>query len=209
MRLLPAAALLALLPSSALAQRVELTPLLGYRFGGSFTLVDTVEGVDQSRKLEVADHLAWGAQVAVRVSNDSEVEVLYARQDTDLRTSELFTGKPVFGLALETWQFGGNYLFGEEKERVRPYIGMGLGLTRLLPEPAGLSDETRFSASFAGGVKLWLARNVGLRLEARGFLTVLDSDRQTFCTSPGICHVDTHAADIFQTDLRGGVVLRF
>ncbi|HXY42315.1 MAG TPA: hypothetical protein VEQ10_21745, partial [Vicinamibacteria bacterium] len=88
-------------------------------------------------------------------------------------------------------------------------VGMGLGLTRLLPKPVGLEEETRFSASFAGGVKLWLARNLGLRFEARGFLTVLESDHRTFCTSPGTCHVDTHTADIFQTDLRGGVVLRF
>ncbi len=209
MRLLPTAALLALLPSAAFAQRVEVTPLAGYRFGGSLTRVDTVDGVDQGRELEVADPAAWGVQVAPRVSRDSEAELLYARQDTRLQTSDLFTGQPLFGLALESWQFGGNYLFGEEKERVRPYIGLGRGLTRLLPKAEGLQDETRVSASFAGGVKLWLARNVGLRFEARGFLTVLASDRQTFCTSPGTCHVDAHAADIFQTDLRGGVVLRF
>jgi len=209
MRPAVATALLTLLPSAALAQRVELTPLAGYRFGGSLTLVDTVDGVDQYRELEVADHAAWGAQIAVRVSSDSEAEVLYARQDTRLQTSGLFTGQPVFGLALETWQFGGNYLFGEESQRVRPYLGVGLGLTRLLPKAEGLQDETRFSASFAGGVKLWLARNLGLRFEARGFLTVLESDRETFCTSPGTCHVDTHAADIFQAELRGGVVLRF
>jgi len=209
MRLLPAAALLALLPSAALAQRIEVTPLAGYRFGGSLALVDTTTGADQRQELEVADHAAWGVQVAVRVSRDSEAEILYARQDTRLQTSGLFTGQEVFGLALESWQFGGNYLFGEEKERVRPYIGMGLGLTRLLPKAAGLLDENRFSASFAGGVKLWLARNLGFRFEARGFLTVLDSNHHTFCTSPGTCHVDAHSTDIFQTELRGGVVLRF
>ncbi len=209
MRLLGAAGLLLLVPSAALAQRVELTPLGGYRFGGSLALVETVGDAEQRHELEVADHAAWGAQLAVRVSNDTEVELLYARQDTELRTGGLFTGKPVFGLALESWQFGGNYLFGEERERVRPYVGMGLGLTRLLPEAEGLQDETRFSASFAGGVKLWLAKNLGLRFEARGFLTVLESDRHTFCISPGTCRVDAQSSDIFQADLRAGVVLRF
>ena len=69
-----------------------------------------------------------------------------------------------------------------------PFVAVGLGLTRLLPEPDGLSDETRFSASFGAGVKLWLGRHVGIRLEGRGFFTVLDSNSRTFCDSEADPH---------------------
>ncbi len=207
MKLLPGALLLALLPATALAQRVELTPLVGYRAGGSLAIADTVTGAQQG--LEVADHAAYGVQLGVQVSRDGELEAIYSRQDTQLRTGGLFTGQPVFDLALETWQLGGNYLFGEEDQRLRPYLGLGLGLTRLLPAPQGLSDETRFSASVAGGVKIFLARHFGLRFEVRGFFTVLESDHQVFCNSPGTCRVAGHSSEISQGEARGGVVLRF
>jgi hypothetical protein len=92
---------------------------------------------------------------------------------------------------------------------VRPYIGAGLGLTRLLPEPARLQDETRFSASFAGGVKVGLARHLGLRLEARYFLTVLESESGGLCGPAGECLVHVRGKDISQGEVRAGLVLRF
>ena len=57
-----------------------------------------------------------------------------------------------------------------------PFIGFGLGFTRLLPKAQGLSDETRFSASFAGSGKFWLGKHVGIRVEGRYFLTVFDNN---------------------------------
>ncbi len=209
MKTVASALVLALVPGAALAQRVELTPLVGYRAGGSFGITDAVYGAQAQQGLELADHASYGLQLGLQVSRDGELEAIYSRQDTQLRTAGLFTGQPVFGLALETWQLGGNYLFGEEDQRLRPYLGVGLGLTRLLPEPQGLSDETRFSASVAGGVKVFLARHLGLRFEVRGFFTVLESDHQVFCNSPGTCRVAGHSSVISQGEARGGVVLRF
>ena len=127
-----------------------------------------------------ADAAAFGVHLGVMVSEDGELEVLFARQDTRLRAAGFFTSEPLFDLALETYQFGGNYLFRDEEDRVRPYIGMGLGLTRLIPEPAGLETENRFSASFAAGAKAYLGAHFGLRVEVRGFFTVLESDSNVF-----------------------------
>jgi outer membrane protein W len=172
-------------------------------------VANTAGEVEDLREFEVADHEAYGAQLTVRVSEDGDLELLYSRQDTQLRTDTLFTGEPVLDLALETWQLGGNYLFGRAEGRVRPYVGFGLGLTRLLPEPEGLENETRFSASIAGGVKLWLAKNLGLRFEVRGFFTVLESNGEVFCPSSGTCLVESRGSSISQAELRGGIVLRF
>jgi opacity protein-like surface antigen len=208
MRVLVAALLLLLTTSAAHAQRVEITPFAGYRVGGSFSVLDDGE-TELGRDLEVADEPAWGVHLGYEVSDDGEIELLYSRQETRVQTDDLFTGQPVLDLALETWQFGGNYLWGEDQQRVRPYIGVGLGITRLLPEPAGLQDETRFSLSAAAGVKVWLTRNLGLRFEARGFFTVLESDREYFCTLPGTCLVAGDTADLSQAEARGGIVLRF
>jgi opacity protein-like surface antigen len=188
------------------AQTIEITPMVGYRFGGSLEAAGS--GDQSSVQLEVGDAAAWGVQVGYRVG-EGEIELLYARQDTQLQTADLFTGAPVFDLALETWQVGGTYLFGDDDARARPFVAVGLGVTRLLPEPSGLSDETRFSASFGAGVKLWLGRHVGIRLEGRGFFTVLDSNSQSFCGGVDGCFIRTTGSELSQAEARAGLILRF
>jgi hypothetical protein len=201
--------LLSTLPSAARGQRLEISAVAGYRFGGSLEAAPvTGAGADTNAGLEVDDAAALGVHLGHRVG-EGEIELLYARQNTQLRTADLFTGVAVFDLALETWQLGGNYLFGDDDVRVRPFIGVGLGVTRLLPAPSGLSDETRFSASFAAGVKLWLGGHVGLRLEGRGFFTFLDSEGRTFCGSGSGCVIHATSSDISQVEAQGGLVFRF
>jgi len=202
------AALLVIAPATARSQTVEITPVVGYRVGGSFATVGTDSGTTIA-DYEVEDAASFGVHLGFRVSHDGEIEVLYSRQNTRLATDGLFTGTPVFDLALETWHAGGNYLFAEEDSRVRPYIGMGLGITRLLPEPADLRDETRFSASFAAGAKVWLGRHLGLRVEARGFFTFLESNRESFCRTGEGCQVHAEGSEISQGEVRAGLVLRF
>ncbi len=202
-------ALLLIAASAARAQTVEITPLVGYRIGGALSTAAAPGSPASVVEYEVKDSGSFGVHLGFRVAEDGEIEFLYSRQETRLETAGLFTGEPLFDLTLETWQAGGNYLFGEEGSRLRPYIGVGLGVTRLLPGPAPLQDETRFCASFAGGVKVWLGRHLGLRLEARGFFTVLESDSNTFCASGEGCLVHVSGSDIDQGEFRAGLVLRF
>lgn len=51
--------------------------------------------------------------------------------------------------------------------------------------------------------------HLGLRLEARGFFTVLESDGAAFCEPGGECLVHAKGSDISQADVRAGLVLRF
>lgn len=192
--------------TQASAQSVEITPMGGYRFGGSFGLAPTTAD-EASAELEVADAAAFGLHLGVMVSEDGEVEVLYSRQNTRLRAAGFFTSEALFDLALETYQFGGNYFFRDAQERVRPYIGMGLGLTRLIPEPGDLETENRFAASFAAGAKAYLGAHFGLRVEVRGFFTVLESESDIFCGRR--CFVRTTGSELSQAEVRGGLIFRF
>ena len=204
-----ASALLVIAPAAARGQTVEITPVVGYRFGGSFTAGTGTGPQGDFGTYQVKDAASFGVHLGFRVSRDGEIEFLYTRQDTRIATGSLFAGSPVFDLALESWHGGGNYLFKEEDARVRPYIGMGLGVTRLLPAPASLSDETRFSASFAAGAKVWLGRHVGLRFEVRGFFTFLGDSRQGSCQTGQGCLIHAEGDVISQADARAGLVLRF
>jgi hypothetical protein len=205
--ILAAAAVLGPGPA-AQAQTVEITPFAGYRFGGSFAL-GTGAGDALAGELEVADAASFGVSVSVKVAEDGELEALFARQDTRLSAAGFFTSQPLFDLALETYQLGGNYLFRDEDARVRPYIGVGLGLTRLIPEASGRESETRFAASFAAGAKAYLGAHIGFRVEVRGFFTVLESGSDVFCDSFSGCFVRTSGSELSQAEVRGGLILRF
>ena len=208
MRLRPLAALiLAALPSAARGQTIEITPVAGYRFGGGNVNTNAQGDFEPGASFELDDSASFGIHLGYRVG-EGEIELLYARQDTRLQSADPFAGVPVFDLAVDIWQLGGNYYFLDDDARVRPYVGVGLGLTRMLPEPAGLDDETRFSASFGAGAKLWLGGHFGLRLEARGFFTVFGSDDGSFCSSSGPCGFGTSQL-MSQVDLRAGLILRF
>ena len=185
------------------AQTVEVVPFGGYRFGGSFA-VSSEPGA-----LEVKESATWGVSVGVKVAEDGELEASFARQDTRLASDGLFTSNPRFALAVEIYQVGSNYLFGEDRARLRPYIGAALGVTRLVPEPAELESETRFSASLAAGVKAYLGAHLCVRFEVRGFVTVLVSDSSVFCPQSGSCLVRTSGSKLSQAEVRGGLILRF
>ena len=189
---------------TASAQTVEITPMGGYRLGGSFT----IEGA--SSDLAVKDSGAFGIHLGVKVSADGEIEALFSRQDTQLKSDNgFFTSAVLFPIKLDTYQLGGSYLFGEEDAKVRPYIGLGMGVTRLVPEPSYLETETRFSASLAGGLKAYVGPHLGFRLELRGFFTVIDSESRIFCTPALPCIVTTKGSDISQAEIRGGLIFRF
>ena len=187
------------------AAQVEIVPFAGYRFGGSLDVPD------EGSALETKDSAAWGVSLAYQVAEDGEIEALFARQSTRLDSGGLFTSQPRFDLAIEIYQLGGNYLFGEDHDRVRPYIGAGLGVSRLVPEPAALESETRFSASFAAGLKAYLNPHFGLRVEVRGFFTVLESDNQVFCGSQGesVCLINATGSELSQAEARAGLIFRF
>jgi hypothetical protein len=138
-----------------------------------------------------------------------EIELLYARQNTHGQSNELFAGIPLFDVTLDIWHLGGNYLFLDEGSRLRPYLGVGLGLTHMTREPLGFSDENRFSASFAAGAKLRLGYHFGLRAEARGFFTPYGREGNGYCTSQGNCAYGGTSQLMTQVDLRAGVIFAF
>lgn len=205
---LRAVLLLAASTSVAHGQTLEITPVAGLRFGGGNVNTSVQGDFEPGANFELDDTASFGIHVGYPVG-EGEIELLYARQQTRLQSAEPFAGLPVFDLTVDIWQLGGNYFFLDEDARLRPYVGVGLGLTRLVPEPSGWSDETRFSASFGAGAKLWLGGHFGLRAEARGFFTVFGTDNESFCSSTGSCGFVGTSQLMSQVDLRAGLILRF
>ncbi|MGB7972172.1 MAG: porin family protein, partial [Candidatus Deferrimicrobiaceae bacterium] len=169
----PLVALLVFLPAPAQADwGMEITPFAGFRIGGSFT--DNTTGLD----LDVDDGGSFGLILGLPATHESDYELFYSFQKTTLQGEGLFAGEPLFDLTIHYLHIGGTYLFSGEK--VRPFISGGIGLTYFSPDAPGLDSEIDFSLSLGGGVKIPISKKVGLRIEGRGFLTILPENTDIF-----------------------------
>lgn len=186
------------------AFRFELTPYAAYRMGGSF------DERDGDATLDIRDAAAHGLTLNGKVQPNTQWEVLYARQDTEVDTSDFFASDPVFDVAVDYFHIGGTYLLAGSN--IRPFIALTVGVSEFDPEPRELASERFLSASIGGGWQFNAAKRVGLRLEARAFTTFVDSNSNIFCQGgggTGGCLFTVGADTLTQWEARAGLVVRF
>jgi hypothetical protein len=182
------------------AQQLEIGAQAGWPFGGA---LDTDRG-----RLTLDPTLAWGGHIDFWVRPDGLGEVLYQRQRTTAAiTDPLEPADSLLELTVHYAHLGG--LYEPAQGLVRPFGGATAGVAVLDPRGSNRSAVTRFSLSFVGGGKLYAGRHVGLRAEARVFLTTFADTTELFCRLPGGCYVSATGQILAQLQLAASVFLRF
>lgn len=205
-----AAALAALLlaSGSVFAQQddrdFEVTPYGGFAFGGSF------EDEDSSIRVDLDDDASFGLIFNRRESNNTQWELVYAHQGTSADTADVPGLGPSVDIDLDYLQLGGTY--EGPGERLRPYLALTLGGTRIAPDADALDSDTFWSFSVGTGLKLNPTARLGLRLEARAWGTLVDSDSELFCLSDlqgAVCAISLDGRMLWQVEAFAGLVFRF
>lgn len=186
-----------LCPAIAGAVDIEISPLVGYRFGGQFEEETTGEDVD------VKEAAAFGLAVDVEYSPDQMIEVFYSRQSTSIEDTS-----PTIDIDVEYFQIGGVAEFTQDN--YTPYAVGTLGATRFSPD-GDFDSETRFSLTFGGGVKWFFNERWAARVEGRAYFTFFDSDADVFCVSSGgaTCLFRVSGSLVWQIEALAGVTFRF
>jgi opacity protein-like surface antigen len=183
------------------AMHWEVTPFVGYRMGGDFD-VNAPGGGD------LENHGSFGLAVNLAIDESSAYELFYSRQETSFESSSAIAP---FDLKVEYLHLGGTLVLSDELP-VEPYMVGGLGLTRLTPQTGDGSEDTRFSLSLGAGVKMPITQRFAVRVEARGFVTFINSDSAFLCASGsfgGACAVQAKTDSFFQYELLAGATFRF
>ncbi|HEV8578053.1 MAG TPA: outer membrane beta-barrel protein [Thermoanaerobaculia bacterium] len=166
-----------LLPAAAFAQpgRIELTPVVGYRLDGDFDARSS-DAFDPDLNVQVDGSAVYGLLLDIPVAPNWAIEILANRQQSQFEVDRgLLTPSSTLGdVDLTILQAG--FLFQWGEGQVNPFITAAAGLTRIDPQFDELSSDDRLSASLGGGVKIFFSENIGLRLEARGYWTDLETD---------------------------------
>jgi hypothetical protein len=183
----------------ARAQRVELMPFAGYRFGGDFFELVAEHAVD------LDGSPALGIVLNVPLSNGLQVEGLLTHQNAHVS----IPNRPLdpatrWHITVDHLQAGGLQEFANG--RVRPFLTGVLGLTRYAAEE---NDEVRFTVGAGGGVKLFPLSYLGLRLAGRVYTPFIDADARFFACSPGTCITAIRVDVVWQAELTAGAVFRF
>lgn len=185
----------------------EVTPFVGYRMGGDFDLEDTA-GTGATGDADLKNHGSFAIAANLRLDEVSAYELFYSRQETSLKQSSPLAP---FDIDVEYLHLGGTLVVNEGLP-VIPYMGGGLGITRLSPQSGGGDEDTRFSLSLAGGFKVPVNERFGVRLELRGYLTFLNSDTDVFCASGsfgGTCAFRVRGSTMWQFELLAGAAFAF
>jgi hypothetical protein len=157
--------------NDAAATRYEVTPLLGYRMGGTFDINESAEDGD------VSEHFSFGLALNYHVDRFSSYELFYSRQPTHISLGEQ-PGN--LDLDVEYLLIGGSVVI-EETSALQPYV-LGLaGVSRFSLDAPDAHDETTLALSLGVGVRLHFREQTDVRLEARGYMAFVDSNSSTFC----------------------------
>ena len=183
--------------------QVDLTPFVGYRYGGTIYANQTQIF---NQDVAVASAPNFGVNFAIPINNGWKIEFLVDRQNTQFSGGGggLFAPNDNLGNFDITYFQGGLLIPFAQSRTATPYFTVDAGVANLDPRVSGATSSTRFSAGAGIGVKVPINRNIGIKLEERGFFTSLTNSSDN-CRS---CFY-TYNHDLYQGETNLGVFFRF
>jgi hypothetical protein len=195
-----AALLLLALPSFASAGGGELTASVGARFGG-----DVDPGSTGNSTLDPA--LVYGLTYDIRLASEKWIALLWSRQKAEVDLPGFVPGNDSFDLTVDYLQVGGVYR-PERRRKSNPFVMFSLGVTRVDPDLAGFDSDIVPGGMIGGGTKITFGERLGLRLDARGYFTLIQAELDGICGGVG-CKVRFSANGAFQFEGLVGVTYAF
>jgi hypothetical protein len=184
---------------NAVQSENNLTVYGGYRFDGGFTDVTT------GKTWELTEGPAYAVAADFGIDRRTQWELFISHRNSALKASGFSPAANNIGLGITYYHLGGTYFVEEVGRGV--YVVGGLGVTNFNPRETNLNSETRFSLNVGVGYMIPVAKHLGVKLEARGYATLVNSSGGFFCS--GGCVVQIEGDLITQAELMAGIVARF
>ncbi len=199
-----ALAFLLINPGSLSAQgKFEISPLVGYQFGGKFRMY---EG-----ELKIQDEMNYGLAFSTEMAQDTRLEFIW----TSMQTSADF--KPYYGygyleggfdLNINYYQIGGVREF-PSGGAVVPFGEFTMGAVQFTPSDANVQESWRFSIALGGGAKFWLSDRIGIRLQGRLLMPLYFQGVSIYAGTGGSGMGVGAGVPIIQGDFMAGLIFAF
>ena len=189
------------------AQQVEVTPFIGGQWNGSIDF-----STKNFHRVDLKNALVYGAAGGVSLSSVVLVEFMWNRSGTNLMGAPNTGGQDTKLFRVNMNQYFGNILFhfGKMEDRLRPFVMVGIGGTRLSPDVADTNSLTRVSFGFGGGVKYFFTKKVGLRAQWRWLpVNMYTTTSNIWCGPITGCWSTGTAHYLHSLDYTTGLTFRF
>jgi hypothetical protein len=140
------------------AQKVELSPFIGYETGA---YIHTTYG-----DLHIDGGMDWGGSLDVGIGGGRYGEFSYSHMATSVSLEGGVSPLDPVDLAVDYYSLG---ILQEIRpdSKATPYGLFSLGIVNYRPTSGDYSSDNKMHVSLAGGVKIRASERIGLRLQAR------------------------------------------
>ena len=183
----------------------ELTPIVGYRFGGDFEVSAGDVSINPPTTVKLKEEINYGLLFAWDVDSKRQGEVLISHNSTQFSQLDSSVANNN-NLSITYAHVGGNVPVSSGA--VPLFVTGGFGLTHLSPEDSVLDNETRFSLNVGLATKIAIADNVSLRFGGRVYATFFNSDSRIFCDEEA-CAISISSDLWVQSEVNAGVTFVF
>ena len=183
----------------ALATELEIEAIGGFQQTGSLSSREGTIDLDAGP--------LYGLAAGWRVKPDGLVEIAWTRHEAEA-SGDLVSGPVGYDVVVDTLEFGG--LWETRPGKMRPFLGLSLGGTRLASDGEDFADGWNASGSISGGVRYLLGERALLRLEARASGIYFADGGALGCTFPaGVCGVNASGSILGAFSARVALAARF
>lgn len=203
-RSLPLLCLAILSASPVLAKTTntfEITPMIGYRFGGDFDLVKD----KTTSKIKLVEDVSYGLLTAWKYDRLRQGELLISHYNTKFsQHSDFIPSDDELGVTYA--HVGGNVAISQSI--IPLYVTGGLGLTHFSPKGDELDSETRFSMNIGLTAKYPISEQLSFQFGGRVYGTFFNSDSSIFCNQAS-CLISISSDIWVQTEVTAGLSFAF
>lgn len=155
----------------------------------------------------------WGVGLEYMAQPSMGLELIYLRQDTKAPMTYYSSGVKTaeLNLGINYIMLGGNRYFRKPGGIAEGFGGFMLGVEAVSiknPTTGGSGSKTFFSWGVKGGVNIWAAQNVGIKLQAQLLSGVQSVGGGLYFGTGGAGAGFSANSSIYQFSLGGGLVFR-
>lgn len=184
--------------------KFELSPLVGYQFGGT---LKTYQG-----DLKIDNQMDYGIAASSEVALDTRVEFIWTQMQTHAEYKPYYGYEELrteFDVNVNYYQLGGVREFPNGS--IVPFGSFTLGAVQFTPGESNIniSEFWSFSIALGGGVKIWLSDKIGIRLQGRLLMPLYFQGISLYAGTGGAGMGVGAGVPILQGDFLGGLIFAF
>lgn len=200
------AAILTISATTAGAQPFEISPMIGYRWGGELSASQT-DVLDDNASIDSS--FGYALFFGIPIGNHIQIELIADHQSSRLGNARLFE-PPRDAADIDITYYHVGFLWQWTPNNLRPYVAASLGIASLDLDIEGARREERFSSSIGGGLKILATEHVAFRIDGRLFWA--DTGNWGSWSSDDDCHGYCSSWDympLVQQEIKVGVSFLF